>query len=268
MVAKSRREDFERGGRCEVKMRGATGEVVWRGGRVNTLNGNGAYVKIDEGPTNFFWYADMRAELVPPKAPDPPRMPKPERPLATIGDAIAARKEPMPPAEPPKLTVAPPPPEPAPVKSRPYVRRRHQPSEVGTAFRNFRLKEGVAQKALADLLDTNASKLSLVECGSSLPDDALIERFATLSGIPIESLRAMRARSSAIPQAAAPETQPSPPPASMEAAPAPGAMPTDRNGLEEFIERLDDLVAMPADKEARRRWFAIARELHAMAGES
>lgn len=271
MAAEQRysRDHFRKGDRCEVKLRAGKDGFVWKGGRVKEFTGQGAYVKLDEGNSNFFWFADMRPEATPPKAPEPPKMPKPDRPLATIGDAVAART--TAPPTPPALAVVPaapkPPAAPEPQRRR-YDRRRHPSSEIGNALRAFRLREGVTQSALAELLDVNKTKMSLLECGSFMPEDDVLERFAALSGHTLEALRAMRDGGARVPQ---PEQPPpsvdaEPPPVEAPLPPPPSAtQPAD--GFEDFVDQLCELVPVPADKETRRRWFAIARELHGMAGE-
>lgn len=285
--------DFRKGDRVEVKMKGPPGApFIWKGGRITEVTGRrGLFVKLDEGNTNFFFYSDIRPEAVPPKAPDPPKMPKPvPRAIATIGDALAARQTEV---NKGLAKVVPPPAPPAPAKPEPPIEpaqskrtlHRHPTSAIGNVFRAYRVREGVTQQALADLVGLSNSYWSKIELGSADPNDQVLARFAELTGMPLAELKAARDREpitdvtalAPVPAAVAPAAnpmpgaappQPEPPPAPVAAPVAPPA-PTSApgEGFEDFVDRLDAVVPIPASKETRRRWFAIARELHGMKGD-
>lgn len=283
------KSDFAKGGRCEVRLKGPTKAepFVWRGGRIKEFSGGGAFVKIDEGRDNFFWFRDMRPEPEQPKAPEPPKMPKPQpiRSLATIGDAIASRggahalsvvvpDAPKPPTALP-LAVA---------KPSKMPRRKHPTSAIGNIFRSFRVREGATQQALGDLVGCSNGHWSMIELGSALPKDDILERFSTLSGYSVEELKAARDRRpiadaepvpvaptgpAASPQAEEPPAEPSPPEPKSEPVATPPAVQTravPEEGFADFCGRLDELVAVPVDRDARRRWFTLARELYALEG--
>lgn len=260
--------DFKFGMRVEVKLRGAQG-YTWKPGRITEISGRGAYVKLDEGNSNFFYAADMRPELAPARAPAPPPMPRPARALATIGDAIAAK-----PAAPVPVRVAPPapvapPPEPPPSR-RVKTKHQHHATPIGNAFRELRLRERTTQAALAELLDVTNQMWSRIELGDALPDDALLERFAAFTGHSPADLKALRdgKERHGVPamlvEAEPPAEPEAPPPQVAEPSAEPLAIEQSGECFDDFMDRLCDVAPLPVDKDARRRWLQLARELHGL----
>lgn len=281
-----KRSGYDRGQRVEVKRRGPTGEWTWKGGVVTQVTGRGCYVKLDEGHSNFFWFADMRPEAEPVKAPEPPRMPRPERPvrpLATLGDVMprsivatssAALVAAKPVAVPPPVPVVAPPA--ATVAKAPRAIHRHDPTPIGNAFRALRLREGVTQDVIAKLLGISNTFWSRIELGGANPSDDLLERFSVLSGQSLDELRALRDGASVTKSAVTPPTSASAEPVAPPLAePPPVTEPEPqqveappRDGFEAFVDQLDAVVAMPTNRETRRRWFQLARELFDLSREA
>lgn len=269
--------------RCEVKRRAPQGGYTWLPGDIAELSGKGAFVVLDAGGRNFFYFSEMRPLADTALDTVKPRAVMVGVRLATIGDAVAAKPQAQ--AAPRPVAVAPPPkpaapalplpptPPPAPVKApRKQQKRRHIATAIGDMFRGYRLSEAVTQKTLADLLSCSATRMSGIECGDLFPDDGELERFASISGHELAKLKALRDGEPE--QEEADQTPPSvveePEIEEAAAAPAPPVQQATPQveqaaaGFDDFMDRLCDLAPLPVDKDARRRWLQLARELHGL----
>jgi transcriptional regulator with XRE-family HTH domain len=142
------------------------------------------------------------------------------------------------------------------------MRLTHYPTAIGEMLRSYRIRETIVQKDMAQLLGVNASRLCKYELGDQLPDADTLAKFSSLSGVPLASLEALlsqpRLDIQPAPHGARNGSLALPPPAAPEPAPA---------GLEAFIDALDRLVIMPRDRDDRRRWFELARQLFELSGK-
>lgn len=170
--------DYEKGDRVEVKLKGAKNDFTFKAGKVTQLNGNGAYVRLDEGNSNFFYFNQIRHE-----GDVPPVRKKPAEPLARIGDVVDLKSKmvkPPEPAPPPNVQEASPPSEPL-------------PGEIGALFAEWRRREGRTQKWIANQIGLqHQADVSGIERGERLLTDDALLRFAEVSKIDVAVLERAR----------------------------------------------------------------------------
>ena len=154
--------------------------------------------------------------------------------------------------------------------------RKHKVSLVGAILRAERLKKALSQYEAADRAGVPNRRLCNIELGEDLPSDDELIKLSDALGISLDQLIEARERELHPESAAyynspeAPEPEPNPEPErepEMVAAPAPAPVaevaPTTTKVQEftEFMEKLEELKPMPANRVERARWLRAAREL-------
>jgi len=179
--------------------------------------------------------------------------------------------------------------ETAPRRRRKHQRRAHSPTPIGNLFKQYRLQKGLGQIDFAELIKSQSWRICRIELGDAMPTDGELLEFSFAFGVEIEDLERMRKASAepgarSLPASAVimkaeplplPPEPPAPrapePPAPAAPAPAPTTLtsaphaPAEGEPFEDFVERLDGVVAIPTDKETRKLWFAMARRFYELA---
>ncbi len=150
-------------------------------------------------------------------------------------------------------------------------------SPLGIALKNARVSKQLPQRVIAEALaekcggePTNV-RVSQFELSRKLPTDAELTVMAQVLGLSVQTLRQKREASREHREARGKElyerqiergqkTRLKPVAAKKPATVAP-KKPAPMLALAELVEQIDEIAPMPADKDARRRWFTCVSEL-------
>lgn len=260
-----------------VRMRRGNQPPTYVRGIILERRPKAAKVKTDKW-TNYVWWADIEAAPEEPKAP--------EKPLATIADAVATQERPpaviMPIAEVEKHQKWA---EEAKAKEETMTKRGapktmsdwRSKTQIGALVRERRLERGEGQREFAHRLGLpDQSALSRIERGEGIPGDDCLIKLAELDrDLDIGELIQMRDHDAqAYPRAAkALGIKVIELPVKTKALAR--RKPLEQTGIKphraepssgtfEFIEDLCGVAPIPSDPSKRKEWMALARKLRAL----
>lgn len=150
---------------------------------------------------------------------------------------------------------------------------------LGILLHKTRVQKNIAQREIANAISKklggspNNARVSVIELGKKVATDDELAIFANILGLSLPTLRAKRAESKpAIKAWARKEYAQKLAPKSPERVaaklgrarePEPAGVPA----LSDFIDLIDGIVPMPAEKDARKRWLASTMELFKIGGK-
>lgn len=178
----------------------------------------------------------------------------------------------------------------------------HSPTLIGDEFRRWRRAQKRSQAAAGNAVNISGSRWCEIELGDVLPSDDVLQAFAELTGLDLLALIDLRAQGhdatgldllrtpeeakggdanaderrdaqdhrqveaggTAEPAPETPEPTPPPPPP-VVTAPPPPPPPAPSDEVSDFLafsDRMEELAPMPMEREARKRWFGLVKELY------
>lgn len=237
------------GDEVEVKILRRGFAPIWKRGVITDLAGKGAFVCTGPQATDFYFWSSLRRIS----------SQNPSKPTATLGEVVLhnqAKRSPAPPPEPPEPAPAPEPPPAPPVidASHPIL------PPLATAIRMWRLSVNLTQTEAAELFDTDQSQFSRLELGKTVPNDDQLKTFAELSGSDIEELldaAAVARFKRAVPA----RVQPAPPPPASAPPRTATSIEAPEDDYATWSLQVEAIAPVPTNRDARRRWFTLVREL-------
>jgi len=167
--------------------------------------------------------------------------------------------------------------------------RGHHATELGAVIRRTREEKKISQTAIGNIFNQKLgtpngnARVSCFELGKAIPTDAEVTILAQALGLSVISLREKRdeaAKQAEARKAAgrkrgaeklrlirAGKLAPKTGKAAIAVAPPSGKRPSRQDpaeapALADFVELIDGIAPMPADKEDRKLWFAATMELY------